>query len=128
MHHCGGIRDLNSLCLVGKPILLLNTLLSFAITAVAISMRISALQVLSLDNVAPYLQFDTSSISSSFMVALALMVSMLFSIILILSLLKTVLYALHLQSVCLPGLAVRCCCHQIYIVSQMKATDERVTN
>ena len=41
---------------------------------------------------------------------------------------KSVLYALHLQSVGLSGLAVRCCCLQIYIVSQMKATDEPITN
>ena len=45
--------DLNSLCLVGKPMLLLNTLLSCAITAVAILMQISALQVPSLDKVVP---------------------------------------------------------------------------
>ena len=56
------------------------------------------------------------------MVTLALMLSMILN----LSVLKTVLYAL--QSVGLPGLAVRCCCHQIYIVSQMEATDEPVTN
>ena len=48
--------------------------------------------------------------------------------ILNLSVLKTVLYALHWQSVGLSGIAVRYCCHQIYIVSQMKATDEPVTN
>ena len=43
----GSARDLNSLCLVGKPMLLLNTLLSFAIIAVAVAilMRISALHV-----------------------------------------------------------------------------------
>ena len=48
-----GIIDLNSLCLVVKPMLLLNTMLSFAITAVTILMQISSLQVLSLDKVAP---------------------------------------------------------------------------
>ena len=129
MQHCGGHQGSNILCLVGKPMLLLNTLLSFAITAVAILMRISALQVLSLDKVAPYLKFDTSSSSSPFMVTLALMLFMLFSMILNLSVLKTVLYnTLHLQSVGLSGLTVRCCCHQIYIVSQMNATDEPVTN
>ena len=48
-----GIRDQNNLSMVGKPMLLLNTLLSFAIMSVAILMRISALQVLSLDKVAP---------------------------------------------------------------------------
>ena len=56
MHPCSivvGIRDLNRLYLVGKPMLLLNNLLSFAITAVTILMRISALHVLSLDKVAP---------------------------------------------------------------------------
>ena len=52
-------------------------------------------------------EFDTSSSSSPFMVTLALMSFMLFSMILNLSVLKTVLYALHLQSVGLPGLAVR---------------------
>ena len=62
------------------------------------------------------------------MVTLALMLFILFSMILNLSVLKTVLYALHLQSVGLPGLAARCCCHQIYIVSQINATDEPVTN
>ena len=123
-----GIIYLNILCLVGKPMLLLNTLLSFAITAVAILMRISALQVLSLDKVAPLLKFDTPSSSSPFMVTLALMLFMLFSMILNISVLKTVLYALHLQSVVLPGIDVRCCCHYIYVVSQMKATDEPVIN
>ena len=107
--------------------LLLNTLLSIAITAVAILMRISALQMLYLDKVAPWLKFDTSSSSSPLMVTLSQMLFMLFSMILNQSVLKTVLYALHLQSVGLPGLAIRCCCHQIYIVSQMKATDEPVT-
>ena len=62
------------------------------------------------------------------MVTLALILFMLFSIILNLSVLNTVLYVLHLQSVGLSGLAVRCCCHQINIVSQMKVTDEPVTN
>ena len=81
-----------------------------------------------MDKVAPYLKFDTSSSSSPFMVTLALMLFMLFSMILNFSVLRTVLYALHMQSVGLPGRAVRCCCHQIYIISQMKATDEPVTN
>ena len=53
---------------------------------------------------------DTSSSSSSVMVTLALMLFMLFSMILHLSVLDTLLYALHLQSVGLPDLAVRCCC------------------
>ena len=61
------------------------------------------------------------------MVTLALLLFMLFLMILNLSVLKPVLYALHLQSVGLPGLAVRGCCHHIYIVSQMKATYEPVT-
>ena len=62
------------------------------------------------------------------MVTLAIMSFMLFSIIFNLSVLKTGLYAMHLQSVGLSVLAVRCCCHHIYIVSQMKATDEPVTS
>ena len=42
---------------------LINVLLSFYITAVAVAimMRISALQVPSLDNVSPYMKFDTYS-------------------------------------------------------------------
>ena len=84
--------------------------------------------MLSLDKVAPYLKFDTYSSSSPFVVTLALMLFMLFSVILNMSVLKTEVYALHLQSVGLSGLAIHCCCHYIYTVSQMKATDDPVTN
>ena len=54
---------LNRLYLFGKPMMLLHTLISFAINAVAVAilMRISALHVPYLDNVAPELKFDMSS-------------------------------------------------------------------
>ena len=75
-------RDLNRLYLVGKPMLILNTLLSFASTAVAVAilMRIFAL------------------LWSPFMVTLALMLFLLFSMILDLSVLTTMLYALALAT------------------------------
>ena len=76
-------KYLNSMCLVGKPVLLLKTLLSFPINAVAVAilMRISDLNVPSLDRIAPYLKFDTTSSSSPFMVTLTLMLFLLFSMI-----------------------------------------------
>ena len=93
-------RDFNSLSLNGKLMLLLHTLLRFPITAmvVAILMRIFALPVPSLDNIASWLKFDTTSISSPFMVKLALMLFLLLSMILDLSMLTTMRYALALAT------------------------------
>ena len=72
----GSNRDLNNLYLVEKPMLLLHSLLSLVIAAVAvvILMRISAGLVPSFYKVTyKYLAFDTSASDSPFMVVLALM-------------------------------------------------------
>ena len=62
---------MNSMCLIGKPMLLLNTIL----------MRISPLNLPFLHKIAPHLKFDTTSSSSSFMVTLTVMLFLLFSMI-----------------------------------------------
>ena len=93
--------DLNSLNLIGKPMLLLNTLLSFAITAVAVAilMQISTLQVSSLDKVAPNLKFDTYWRVSPLIVHLALVFFLLFTMILDLFVLTAMMHTLALASI-----------------------------
>ena len=108
---------------------LINTQLSFTITAVAVAilMLISALHVPSLDKIA--LWFDNTSSSSPFMVTLATLMFLLFSMILDLSMLTPMLFALAIATSGLSGLAVRCCCpHHIYVICKTEAADEPVTN
>ena len=75
---------LNRLYLFGKPMMLLHTLASFAINAVAVAilMLIYALQVPSSDNVAPALKVDIYCSCSPFMGTLALVLFLLFSMML----------------------------------------------
>ncbi len=75
---------------------LINILLSFYITAVAVAimMRISALQVPSLDKVSPYMKFDTYSSISPSVIMLELLLCMLFTMQLDHSVLTTMMLAL----------------------------------